>query len=172
MEESGCHIMLKALYAIVSDFLRMPFLYNSRKLIHFLYFWQLRIILAVMNMNSFFPVLCWAGLDRVSCCSSRKARSRFRQASALFAFPPSTRQPAPLRSHSWENHHRDFGWISFYQNERALRRWSWGQFLKDWRCLEMVDMIMMMIRFEMNFVWKMASVRPRYTCQSARYCVL
>lgn len=172
MEESGCHIMLKALYVIVSDFLRTPFLYNSRKLIHFLYFWQLRIILAVMNMNSFFLVLCWAGLDHVSCCSGRKARSRFRQASALFAFPPSTRQPAPLRSHSWENHHRDFGWISFYQNERALRRWSWGQFLKDWRCLEMVDMIMMMIRFEMNFVWKMASVRPRYTCQSARYCVL
>ena len=78
-------------------------------------------------------------------------RSRSQRASAPSFSPLSTTPLAPPRSHSWCDWGQSFKywilrWIillSFlilvekccYQNERAFRRWSCGQFLRDFHLL-------------------------------------
>ena len=78
-------------------------------------------------------------------------RNRSQRASALSFSPLSTTPLAPPRSHSWCGWGQSFKywilrWIillSFlilvekccYQNERAFRRWSCGQFLRDFNLL-------------------------------------
>ena len=79
-------------------------------------------------------------------------RSQSQQASAPSSSPLSTTRLAPPRSHSWCDWGQSFKylilrWIillSFlivlvekycYQNERAFRRWSCGQFLRDFNLL-------------------------------------
>ena len=79
-------------------------------------------------------------------------RNRSQQASAPSSSPLSTTPLAPPRSHSWCDWGQSFKylilrWIillSFlivlvekycYQNERAFRRWSCGQFLRDFNLL-------------------------------------
>ena len=79
-------------------------------------------------------------------------RNRSQQASAPSSSPLSTTRLAPPRSHSWCDWGQSFKylilrWIillSFlivlvekycYQNERAFRRWSCGQFLRDFNLL-------------------------------------